>query len=87
MSNLYILLDATHADYRRLVNALHTKVQDNFTPRLNVDETQALIQVKDRYLARTLTDRDRLRSFVLGSGDEDWAIRQVSGPRWHPEED
>jgi len=87
MANLYILLDATHADYRRLVNAIHTKVQDNFTPRLKLDGTEAIIQVKDSYVAATVGERGALRALVLGSGDEAWARRQVAGPTWTEELD
>ena len=87
MANLYILLDATHTDYKRLVASLHAKINDNFTPRLKLDGTQALIQVKNKYIASTTTDRSRLSSFVLGSGDENWAVKQVSGPEWSPKWD
>ena len=87
MANLYIILDATNRDYRRLINSLHTKVQDNFKPRLKPDGTQALIQVKDRYLASTIVARKALRKLVLGSGDEAWARRLVSGTEWKTDED
>jgi len=87
MSNLYMILDATNPDYRRLINALHAKVQDNFSPRLRPDGTQALIQVKDRYLISTLGARQALAGFVLDSGDEAWARRQVSGREWQSKED
>jgi len=82
MANLYIELDATHTDYQRFVDALHTKVNSNFTARPSLAGAKALIQVKDRYLAGTLSERNSLSPFVLDSGDEDWSRSLVAGIEW-----
>ena len=86
MANLYILLDATHPDYSSLVANLKAEVNSNFTPRLSLDETKSLIQVKDSYLSATVDTRQALGPFVLGTGDEAWARTQVSGQEWEIEE-
>ncbi len=86
MANLYLILDTTHANYGRFVRALHSKVNTNFKPRLSADGTKALIQVKSRYLARTITERENIRSFVLGSGDAAWARTQVKRVGWKMDE-
>ena len=82
MANLYLILDTTNTNYGLLLSSIKSEVNQTFKPRLSNDGNKALIQIKAKYITRTASLRSQLSSFVIGSGDEDWALRQVGGDEW-----
>jgi len=86
-NNLYILLDSTHVDYDSVITNISGVVNTSFSPRHTISGTaEAIIQIKEAYIAATTTLVGDLAPFTVGSGNVTWAQTQVSGTDWDPEE-
>ena len=80
--SIYILLDATDDNYKRLVSHIRERAHPNFTPVLNRPGSKALIQIKDEYPVFEKWMIDRSNTIVLGSGDAAWARTEIKKPGW-----
>lgn len=89
--SIYMILDTSHADYRRYVQSI-ASIAPSFRPRLNRDGSKALIQVKQGrkgYDIRSVPWVEDARSrsaVVLGTGTAAWARELVQGREWILEE-
>lgn len=82
MDNLYLLLDTQDEAFRRQMMSIRRIVGRSFRPRLNIDETQALVQIKRGLIARVAEVLLDLGTCVLDKGDSKWAKDLTKGKEW-----
>jgi len=92
---MFFILDATHPDARGYIAAIKAVAGEVFVPRLSLDRTKAIIQVKEGIRGYNTREVAWLRSYsgcVLGAGDAEWAVAQMdrgwaedTGNDWAPE--
>jgi len=86
MENLYILLDATDRDYAQNVAALKGGSSRTFSPRLSLNGTEALVQIKEVNIPKLYREFVELGSCAKEQGDEAWALTLTQGTDWTEEE-
>lgn len=90
MPSTYYLMDTAHADYDSYLADLEEVSASNFTPRLSLDETKALVQMKSNVDLSFYSGIDWIESpsaCILGSGDQDWACDLAQGSDWDESEE
>ncbi len=91
---LYIILDTAHGDYSTYLDDLGVAASGaavaNFAPRLSLDSSKALVQLKDSAVSDGMAWLDSASACVISSGTEAWAHAEMwaawtasSGNAWH----
>ena len=77
---IYMILNTKHSDYYRYIQAI-TNTATNFKPRLSLDGSKAIIQIKQGYKTGTISwvkePLDRT-AVVLNVGNVEWARAQMN---------
>jgi hypothetical protein len=101
MASTYFILDTAHEDYDGYIADFSPYYPDDppgeeddlfavapgFRPRLSIDGSEAIIQIKDSYDTSGIAWVSDPGACVLSSGDVDWARAQVSTVDWTEEEE
>lgn len=90
---LYMLLNESHLDYSNYTQAIVT-LATNFKPRRSLDNSKAIIQIKESYQTKALSwveDPSVRSAVVLEAGGVEWARALVAldytlekGNEWDP---
>ena len=82
MANLYMLLDTQTPGYSKEVAALAAILGPSFRPRLSLDSSQALVQVKEIDIGDTVKQLNTVVDILLGIGDSAWVQTFINGEEW-----
>jgi len=77
MGSQYLLMDTAHADYSGYQSDLQAASNPTYNPRLSLDTTQALVQVKEAVDTDSISWWASPSACITDSGDEGWAYTLV----------